>query len=177
MRNMDLLNACYKYFNRYIDEKELVELLKNLNRKILSNIEIKSIDIMTDNIIKLSDKDDSWNLITKYITSNKYFNACFNILTDYELLIFVTQDINPPFLPKLDKEELNKLIDAGINNDEREYLWRLAFNYEDDVDVNKIANYYISVKDSYYLSELVSIAEDKIKIDKNVINKILEEKV
>ena len=172
MRNMDLLNACYKYFNRYIDEKELVELLKNLNRKILSNIEIKSIDIMIDNIIKLSDKDDSLNLITKYITSNKYFNACFNILTDYELLIFVTQDINPPFLPKLDSEELNKLIDAGIEHDEREYLWRLAFNFEFEVDLDRIANYFISVKDSYYLSELFSVVGDSLNIDKNKLEEI-----
>ena len=88
------------------------------------------------------------------------------------MLIFVTQDINPPFLPKLDSEELNKLIDAGIEHDEREYLWRLAFNFEFEVDLDRIANYFISVKDSYYLSELFSVVGDSLNIDKNKLEEI-----
>ena len=60
----------------------------------------------------------------------------------------------------------DKLIDYCKNNNLREKAWRLALTFSNyNFDYLKLAKYYIEVKDSWYLSELLhAVGEDKIKI-------------
>lgn len=224
MKNMELLNICYKFFNRFITVNELIENLSNMDKTNLDNnskeklnsliIEIRKISEENPNredelvrtkreqIQKIIDKFtkileaneidfirnslehkkeelkkemdcyDRWFKVIDYINENDYFNACFESLSDYELLEFITQYISAPFPPKLIQEEFDKLVKVGIEKDRRESLWRLAFNYERrDINFDAIIDYFISKKDGYYLAELISAVGENLDIDK-IIDKI-----
>ena len=225
MKNKELLNICYKFFNRFITADILIEQLSNIDKtniskndiyetkKIIS--EIKKIANATPNqvdeyVIKEKEtikrlinkiekipKDDNnaeflnkqldglkmdynremdsnerWFTITDYINKNDYFIRTFDSLTDYELLEFIAQNIQAPFPPNLTQEEFDKLVKVGIEKDEREWLWRLAFNYERrKINFDEIVDYFIKKKDGYYLTELISVVGELLDID-SIIDKI-----
>lgn len=216
MKNIELLNICYRFFNRFILASELVGELQSINNnveinKIIEDIEeiLKRYPNKTDifvtetknasnsinsklkkivndenvdgeikdkvaNIISNNEKEidsyDRWYKVFEYIINNDYFNESFDNLTDNELLDFVTTYIKAPNPPKLDQEEFDKLVNIGIEKDDREALWRLAFNYDEtDLNIDNIVNYYIEKKDGYYLSELISAVD--LDVD-SIINRI-----
>ena len=224
MKNKELLNICYKFFNRYITSNELIEELSNIDMTNLSqgdkketNKLIKDIKIIVNNIPnekdeyvikekenikelikkfeqisndnnddfinqtlenlkndykKEVDSHERWFAITTCINDNDYFNNIIESLTDYEFLEFIAQNIRAPFPPNLTQEEFNKLVKAGIEKDEREWLWRLAFNYENrEINFDEIIDYFIDKKDGYYLSELISAIGNELNID-SIIEKI-----
>lgn len=220
MKNKELLNICYKFFNRFITADKLIEELTNMDTTDLSkkNIEeqkklIKEIKTIAQNIpneideyvIQKKDqiknmidrfenipKDDKnldflnkhlenlkkdyekemdsherWFKITDCINKNSYFNKVFESLTDYELLEFIAQNISAPFPPNLTQEEFDRLVKIGIEKDKREWLWRLAFNYENsNINFDSIVEYFIKKKDGYYLAELISAVGERLNIDK-----------
>ena len=222
MMNKDLLNICYKFFNRYItslelveqleglEEKEVKEIIKNVQRiiKEVPNVEDeyiikkrqktkelikkieqvpkedeefeflnKSLEGIKEELNRELDCQDRWFKIADYINNNDYFNKCFDSLSDYELLEFICQNMCAPFPPQLKEEEFNKLVQVGIEKDEREYLWRLAFNYENSgFDFMPIADYFIKVKDGQYLAELIDIVGMHLDIDK-IIDKVNDKKI
>lgn len=175
--NTEFLNICYKYINQYSNAIELINSLETLDKKDLSIKEmIKDIKDIIDKypneVDEPKDSYEKWRNIFTYIIGNKYFNTCFNNLTDYELLEFISQYLSAPYPPKLDQEEFDKLVKVGIENEEKEYLWRLAFNYNNsELNFDKITNYYIDTKDAYYLCELISAVGNKLDID-NIIDLI-----
>ena len=213
----EMLNICYKYFNRYITSDELIDELVNIKMddrekldKLIDDIKevcnntsneadeyvfkekeqkqdiiekLEKIPNVEDykivnkvlNNLKEDEKKDSyerWIGIVKCINENDYFNKEFESLTDEELLEFITQSIKAPLPPQLNQKEFDKLVKVGIEKDDRESLWRLAYNYDNgDIKIDKVADYYIKVKDGYYLSELICIASDLLDID-SIINKV-----
>jgi len=65
------------------------------------------------------------------------------------------------------------LVKVGIEEDKREALWRLAFNYNGkNKDFSLIEDYFILKRDDYYLVELISAVEEDLNMDK-LIEKIL----
>ncbi len=216
MKNKEMLNICYRFFNEFITSDELVLQLSNLSedkenvnelikgiKDIISKIPneedeyilskknrikhlIDKFEQMPDSVPFKKDNLDNlnkdynrkrdcykrWYEITKYIDSNEYFEKQFESLTDYETLEFIAQNICAPFPPQFNQEEFDKLVKAGIENDEREWLWRLAFNYNrTDIKYDDIIDYFIDKKDGYYLCELISSVGEKLDID-SIINKI-----
>lgn len=208
MKNMELLNICYKYFNRFINANELIieldkqketevkNMIKDIKKIIKENPNCvddfikkrkESLKKMIDMHEKFNSKDekvikvinkmkrdyereedclDRWTKITEYITNNEYFNNSFESLTDYELLMFIGQNIKAPFPPHFDQDTIDKLIKVGIEKDERELLWRLAFNYEGKgLKFDKIVDYFIKNNDDFYLSELISAVGNDLDID------------
>ena len=220
MKNMKLLNICYKFFNRFITADKLIEELTNIDTTNLSKKDIeeqkkliKEIKTIAQNIPNEIDeyviqkrekiknmidkfenipKDDKnldflnyylenfkkdyekeidsherWFKITDCIDKNSYFNKVFESLTDYELLEFIAQNISAPFPPNLTQEEFDRLVKVGIAKDEREWLWRLAFNYEErSINFDSIVEYFIKKKDGFYLAELISAVGECLNIDK-----------
>ena len=217
-----LLNTCYKFFNRFIIADELIRMLDNIELTKCSKKEInefsnlinkikdiskmypnkedeyvkekeknikKMIDKLTKtpeniefinksvtNLKKAYDKEidshERWYKITECITEDDYFNKCFDSLSDYELLKFIGNYICAPFPPNLDQEEFDKLVKVGIEHNEKELLWRLAFNYEKkNINFDLIVDYFIKEKDGYYLRELISAVGHCLDI-KKIINKV-----
>ena len=227
MKNKELLNICYKFFNRFITVDKMIEMLDNMDKKDISVDELEKLNDFIRNvkeIIKktLSDEDEYvisqrkkikesikqfeqmtkksesisaifnhlkedyqkeidsyeiWFNVVDYINKNEYFNTCFNNLSDYELLEFIGQNIQAPFPPKLSQKQFNKLVKVGIEKDERELLWRLAFNYGDKgINLDAIVNYYIKKKDAGYLLELISAVGEYLDID-SIIDKINDKEI
>lgn len=220
MKNKELLNNCYKFFNRFITADELINELVNIDtrkfpkkdieeqNKLIEEIKIaaknttneideyviqkkdkikkmidkfenipkddKNIDFLNkqlENLKKDYEKDmdshERWFKIVDCINKDSYFNKVFESLTDYELLEFITQNISAPFPPNLTQEEFDRLVKIGIEKDEREWLWRLAFNYENRcINFDSIVEYFIKTKDGYYLAELISVVGESLNIDK-----------
>ena len=73
--------------------------------------------------------------------------------------------------PPIGQEGFNDLVKAGIEEDDREALWRLAVNYDKKMDFTLIEDYFIDKRDSYYLIELIS-ATDSINLD-NIVSKVV----
>ena len=230
MKNKELLNICYKFFNRFITADILIEQLTNIDKTNLSKNDIEETNKIISDIIKIADntpnevdeyvikkketisnlikkieqipKDDNnsdflnrqldnlkkdydremdsherWFAITDCIDKNDYFTKIFESLTDYELLEFIAQNIQAPFPPNLTQEEFDKLVKVGIEKDEREWLWRLAFNYErSKINFDNIVDYFIKKKDGYYLAELISAIGECLNID-SIINKIVDKEL
>ena len=220
MKNKELLNICYKFFNRFITADELIEELVNIDTRNLPKKDIeeqnklieeiktiakntsnemdeyviqkkgkiknmidkfenipkddKNIDFLNKQLENLKkdyekemDSHERWFKITDCINKNSYFNKVFESLTDYELLEFIAQNISAPFPPNLTQEEFDRLVKIGIEKDEREWLWRLAFNYENrGINFDSIVEYFIKKKDGYYLAELISAVGGCLNIDK-----------
>ena len=69
--------------------------------------------------------------------------------------------------PQIDQEKFNVLVKVGVENDEREWLWRLAFNYNrKNKDFSLIEDYFIEKKDEYYLTELISAVPEDLDMKK-----------
>ena len=62
-------------------------------------------------------------------------------------------------------DNVNSLVDCYIKEDKREELWNLAFDYGNEIDLTKIANYYISDRDSFHICELLSIVSNYLDLD------------
>ena len=54
MKNKELLNICYKFFNRFITADELIEMFRNIDKNLLSKEEIEKIDNLFNEIKKIS---------------------------------------------------------------------------------------------------------------------------
>jgi hypothetical protein len=178
VKNIDLLNICYKFFNGFITDDVLIEQLSKINKTKLPKKEIEETDILIKSIKKIINDNieinsyEKWFKITEYISKNPYFTKTFESLTDYELLEFIAQNIQAPFPPNLTQEEFDKLVKVGIEKDEREWLWRLAFNYENsEMNFDNIVNYFIYKNDGYYLTELISAVGECLNID-DIIDRI-----
>lgn len=224
MKNIELLNICYRFFNRFITADKLIEQLSNIDKnnlskndiyetnKIISDIKIivsnipneadeyvikekekikrlinkieqipmdnnsdflnRQLNYLKKDYDREMDSQERWFAITDYINKNDYFTKTFESLTDYELLEFIAQNIQAPFPPNLTQEEFDKIVKVGIEKDEREWLWRLAFNYESrKINFDKIVDYFIKKKDGYYLAELISAVGENLNID-SIIDKI-----
>ena len=229
MKNIELLNICYRFFNRFITADKLIEQLSNIDKnnlskndiyetnKIISDIKIivsnipnevdeyvikekekikrlinkieqipmdnnsdflnRQLNYLKKDYDREMDSQERWFAITDYINKNDYFTKTFESLTDYELLEFIAQNIQAPFPPNLTQEEFDKIVKVGIEKDEREWLWRLAFNYESrKINFDKIVDYFIKKKDGYYLAELISAVGENLNID-SIIDKINDDEL
>ena len=84
-----------------------------------------------------------------------------------ELLEFITQYISVPMPPRIDQDLFDEMVEAGIKEDKREALWRLVFNYVGrNKDFTRVEDYFIEKSDAYYLTELISIEEKELNMEK-----------
>jgi len=158
-----------KKVNNLIDKLETIPKDEDIFNRLLNNLK-------KDNEKEI-DSHERWLAIAQCIDENDYFNTCFDNLSDYELLEFISQYIQVPFPPQLSQEKFEKLVKVGIENDEREWLWRLAFNYERrNINFDLIVDYFINVKDGYYLAELISSVGECLDID-SIIDKITDKEL
>lgn len=133
---------------------------------------------------KVKDGGKLYESLFTLLADNDLINYYCDLLNDYELLEFIAQYISVPIPPQIDQEKFNDLVKVGIENDEREWLWRLAFNYnEKNKDFSLIEDYFIEKRDDYYLTELISAVRDDLNMkklkkkviatkDKKFINKV-----
>lgn len=161
-------------------EKKRLEEIDNLLDKFkevnTSDNELKEfIEKQYNNLLEDKEKvRDGGKLYTKIVnllTNNSVINKSASEMNDKELLTFITRYISVPLPPPIGQEGFNDLVKAGIEEDDREALWRLAVNYDKKMDFTLIEDYFIDKRDSYYLIELIS-ATDSINLD-NIVSKVV----
>ena len=141
---------------------------------------------------------EAWNIISKkiknlkkekllvrdsgalYNTILEKLNNCYSIfkylhrMTDLELLDFLTEYISVPIPLKIDENKFLDLVELGIENDQKESLWRLAFTYENKhFNYNNIINYFIKEKDIFYITESLYAFKDSIDMN-NLYDKLIK---
>lgn len=133
---------------------------------------------------KVKDGGKLYESLFTLLADNDLINYYCDLLNDYELLEFIAQYISVPMPPQISQEKFDKIVKVGIENDEREWLWRLAFNYnEKNKDFSLIEDYFIKKRDDYYLTELISAVREDLNMkklkkkviatkDKKFINKV-----
>lgn len=133
---------------------------------------------------KVKDGGKLYESLFTLLADNDLINYYCDLLNDYELLEFIAQYISVPMPPQISQEKFDKILKVGIENDEREWLWRLAFNYnEKNKDFSLIEDYFIEKRDDYYLTELISAVREDLNMkklkkkviatkDKKFINKV-----
>lgn len=140
---------------------EAKEYMNNHYQKLLKEKEI------------VRDGGKLFNDIFDVMTSNSLIVEYAKKMNDEELLDFITQYISVPLPPKITQDEFDDLVKVGIENDKREKLWRLAFNYNHkNIDFSLIEDYFIEKKDDYYIVELICAVKEDLDI-KKLIGKIL----
>lgn len=116
---------------------------------------------------KVKDGGKLYESLFTLLADNDLINYYCDLLNDYELLEFIAQYISVPMPPQISQEKFDKIVKVGIENDEREWLWRLAFNYnEKNKDFSLIEDYFIEKRDDYYLVELISAVRDDLNMKK-----------
>ena len=116
---------------------------------------------------KVKDGGKLYESLFTLLADNDLINYYCDLLNDYELLEFIAQYISVPMPPQIDQEKFDKIVKVGIENDEREWLWRLAFNYnEKNKDFSLIEDYFIEKRDDYYLTELISAVREDLNMKK-----------
>lgn len=177
--------------NRLENINHMLKLLGNANKS--EKLDEKTSEFITKQVSQLeSDKEairDGGRLYTtifELMTNNPVVNKYASKMNDFELLEFITHYISAPLPPEIDQEGFNDLVEAGIKEDKRESLWRLAFNYNHKhKDFTLIEDYFISKRDEYYLTELISAVREDLDMpklikkivktkDKDFINRVIE---
>lgn len=125
---------------------------------------------------KVKDGGKLYESLFTLLADNDLINYYYDLLNDYELLEFIAQYISVPMPPQISQEKFDKIVKVGIENDEREWLWRLAFNYnEKNKDFSLIEDYFIAKKDDYYLTELISAVREDLDM-KKLMKKVMATK-
>lgn len=120
----------------------------------------------------IRDGGELYEKIFTLMTQNDLVCKYAGEMDDKQLLKFITKYISVPFPPVINQETFNDLVKAGIEDDEKEALWRLAVNYHcKSMDFSLIEDYFISKKDAYYLVELISTVREDLDF-KKLISKI-----
>lgn len=125
---------------------------------------------------KIKDGGKLYEKIFTLLTQNDLIADNCKKMDDYELLEFIVQYISVPMSPKIDQKAFDELAQIAIGKDKREWLWRLAFNYNGkNKDFSLIEDYFIKVKDDYYLTELISAVQEDLDM-KKLKKKVLDTK-
>jgi len=79
--------------------------------------------------------------------------------------------------PEITQEGFDLIIDKLIEDDKKEVMWKLCATYsiehEGKYNYDKIVDYYIKTKDSYYLEELISFTSEELD-HKYIVEKMLK---
>lgn len=74
--------------------------------------------------------------------------------------------------PKITQERFDAIVEELIKKDKRETMWRLCGIYI-GYNFNKVIDYYIEKKDSYYVEELVCFVDGELD-QEYLVNKMIE---
>lgn len=108
------------------------------------------------------------------LRNNTLYKKSYESMNDRELLNVITHYISAPIVPEIDQETFDRLADISIKEDMKETLWRLAFNYNNkNINFSKIEDYFINIRDDYYLIELICAVENDLDMDK-LVDKVFE---
>ena len=158
--------------NRIASINHILSTLEKVkNNKENSQEVLDTVQRQYDNLIrekkKVRDSGPRYIELSKALTTNKTYISYCQKMNSKELLELITQYISVPMPPRIDQDLFDEMVEAGIKEDKREALWRLVFNYVGrNKDFTRVEDYFIEKRDAYYLTELISIEDKELNMEK-----------
>lgn len=174
-----MTNIVYKYINEFLKDDNLVDEI--LKIEDLTKEQKKDIDQLVNKIKEVFDSTNSsmirFSKIHDLLLNNKTYLEQANAMSMKDLMLMITSYIYAPNVPSVDQDTFNELVDEAIKDkDAKEDCWRLAMNYHDKgTDLAKIEDYFIAIRDAYYMCEYISAVDDVLNIDE-LVSKLLNTK-
>ena len=174
----------YKYINRLIDKKMLVNEIELFNDSISKkkiNNDLDNLLISIDNNDKdlgelIVEMEDEFHRIFKLLVNNETYLSLALNMSIHELMLLITSFISVPSVPNVDQETFNELVMDAVKSDYAlENVWRLAMNYDGKgYNYDLIDYFFVHSKDVGYLGEYIT---GVIQVNQeNVFHKVIETK-
>ena len=118
--------------------------------------------------------EDEYERLFKLLIHNKTYIDIAKNMSDLELMLLITSYIFVPYIPKIDQDYFNDLVDVAKDYDNAlENIWRLGMNFDGkNYNFDLLDDFFVNSKNIWYLGEYISgihqINQEKI------VNKILE---
>lgn len=158
----NIVTVVFKYINKKHNKEELLKDLNELielypkDEKIITEF-ITEINKITASSILDIERDSK---IEELLLKSEYYISTAKSMSPMDVANMIGDLFYLECLPVIDQEFFDEMVDACVENGEKEYAWRLALNYDRRFDMDKIETYFIDIKDSYYLAELISIQDN-----------------
>ncbi len=158
----NIATVLFKYINKNHNNEELLKDLNELqelypnDKKEINKMIEKINDIISSTLLEI-ERDSK---IEKLLFEWDYYIKVATSMTPFEVATMIGDLFYLQYKPHIDQEYFDDMVAALKEKDEREYLWRLGLNYNRMFDMDKIETYFIDKKDSYYLTELISVLDE-----------------
>lgn len=158
----NIVTVVFKYINKKHNKEELLKDLNELielypkDEKIITEF-ITEINKITASSLLDIERDSK---IEELLLKSEYYISTAKTMSPMDVANMIGDLFYLECLPAIDQEFFDEMVDACVENGEKEYAWRLALNYDKRFDMDKIETYFIDIKDSYYLAELISIQDN-----------------
>ncbi len=165
----------FKYSNEFIKDDKLVDELNKLKDKYpLEKDEIDKVINKVEILIKKFGEYVRFSKIQDVLEETELFKNELKNITPKQMLDMLTQYIYIENIPDITQEWFDEMVNECINSDSREKAWRLAFDFIKNKDIQKVEDFFIKVRDEYYIGELLStLYDDDLTLVDRVINKMV----
>ena len=145
-----MFESIQDYMDKLIDLDELIErMITSEEYQNVSNSRKEKIDMFIENLKDAKSEEEIINMFY----SDAFLNL--DVPIDYHKLLDLATRTSGGFGPVLEPGELAAFIDLCIMHNDDERLFRLAYNYDEDLfDKEKIEDYFIRNKNVFYINEL-----------------------
>lgn len=182
LKNNFFVKSVYKYINKLINKDTLINEIKlflnsNIEKKYKEDLNIL-LDIIEDKDKSLEElivnSEDEYERLFKLLIHNETYIDIAKNMSDLELMLLITSYIFVPYIPKIDQDYFNDLVDVAKDYDNAlENIWRLGMNFDGkNYNFDLLDDFFVNSKNIWYLGEYISgihqINQEKI------VNKILE---
>ena len=162
-----------KDIDKLLNALDNENIYKSLDEEGLDFVKRKKDSLEKDKKV-VNDGGRLYDAVVDLLDNNELINKYFDGMSNKEMLELITEYISAPITPALTQSKFDNLVRVGIEDDKREALWRLAFNYNNKKkDFTKIVDYFILKRDAYYLEELVSAVEEDLDME-HLLKKVKE---
>lgn len=167
----DVIKEEHKNLNKILKNSEKIKNTQ-MDDNLREKIEKKYQEVLKEKE-KIKDGGKRFDSILNILEENNYINNYLLNMTDKEMFDLITHYIKVPKPLEINDKKFVDLVNLGIEEEKKEGLWRLAFNYEDyNFDYGKIEDYFIELRDVFYLTELVCAVKESLDII-SLVKKVL----
>ncbi len=175
------VKTIYKYINKLIDKDTLIneinvfinsktgkKYINDLNH-LLETIENRDMNIE----VLIANNDDEYERIFNLVTHNQTYIEIAQNMSDLELMLLITSYIFVPYIPKIDQDYFNDLVNVAKDYDNAlENIWRLGMNFDGkSYNFDLLDDFFVNSRDIWYLGEYINGIQ-QINQEK-IVNKIL----